>query len=199
MGWARSVCVVDGHGRIVREAKVASVPEALVVFCKELGVQLTRIGLEAGRCRNGFTLAYQGPTSTWCCSRPGRSRWRSFRPSRSRRRDAEAGEADRRQEPRSRRLARRLLSDGMLWQPQARTTDGSTKLVARMITRGLESRYFMPAFPTFCSVVVRCLLQQLYQPLCVAHGVIGDHGVVEIGCDIPSGPPLGDEPAGPIR
>ena len=31
-----SVCVVDGTGRIVREAKVASEPEALVVFFRQL-------------------------------------------------------------------------------------------------------------------------------------------------------------------
>jgi transposase len=33
-----SVCVVDGRGKIVKEAKVASEPEALVCFFKELGV-----------------------------------------------------------------------------------------------------------------------------------------------------------------
>jgi len=43
-----SVCVVDATGRIVREAKVASEPEALVGFLAGLGVALTRIGLEAG-------------------------------------------------------------------------------------------------------------------------------------------------------
>jgi transposase len=43
-----SVCVVDGMGRIVREAKVPSEPEALVGFFGQLGVSLTRIGLEAG-------------------------------------------------------------------------------------------------------------------------------------------------------
>ena len=32
-----SVCVVDGRGKIVKEAKVASEPEALVYFLKELG------------------------------------------------------------------------------------------------------------------------------------------------------------------
>jgi transposase len=43
-----SLCVVDGTGRIVREAKVASEPEVLVRFFRELGVPVARIGLEAG-------------------------------------------------------------------------------------------------------------------------------------------------------
>src|SRR5690348_286581 len=43
-----SVCVVDATGRIVREAKVASEPEALVHFFRRLGLPLTRVGLEAG-------------------------------------------------------------------------------------------------------------------------------------------------------
>jgi transposase len=43
-----SVCVVDGAGRIVREAKVASDPEALIRFFDQLGFVVARIGLEAG-------------------------------------------------------------------------------------------------------------------------------------------------------
>ncbi len=43
-----SVCVVDATGRIVREAKVASEPEALAAFFGHLGLPLSRIGLEAG-------------------------------------------------------------------------------------------------------------------------------------------------------
>src|SRR6476659_5126982 len=43
-----SVCVVDAAGRIIREAKVASEPEALVAFFGQLGLPLTRVGLEAG-------------------------------------------------------------------------------------------------------------------------------------------------------
>src|SRR4028119_71914 len=43
-----SVCVVEASGRIVREAKVLSEPEALVAFLGQLGVPLTRVGLEAG-------------------------------------------------------------------------------------------------------------------------------------------------------
>jgi transposase len=43
-----SVCVVDANGKIVREAKVASEPEALIDWFRSLGVDLARIGLEAG-------------------------------------------------------------------------------------------------------------------------------------------------------
>ena len=43
-----SVCVVDGRGKIVKEAKVASEPEALVCFFNELGFPVDRIGFEAG-------------------------------------------------------------------------------------------------------------------------------------------------------
>jgi transposase len=43
-----SVCVVDAQGRIVREDKVASEPAALILWFKDLGIELARIGLEAG-------------------------------------------------------------------------------------------------------------------------------------------------------
>jgi len=43
-----SICVVDASGRILREAKVASDPEALIAWFGKLGVEMTRIGLEAG-------------------------------------------------------------------------------------------------------------------------------------------------------
>ena len=43
-----SVCVVDARGKIVREAKVASEPDALVFFFKGLGFPVKLIGLEAG-------------------------------------------------------------------------------------------------------------------------------------------------------
>jgi transposase len=35
--WNSSVCVVDSQGKIVKEAKVTSEPEALVCFFKGLG------------------------------------------------------------------------------------------------------------------------------------------------------------------
>jgi transposase len=43
-----SVCVVDGTGKIVRELRVVSEPEALVAVFQKLGLLLARIGLEAG-------------------------------------------------------------------------------------------------------------------------------------------------------
>jgi transposase len=43
-----SVCVVDANGKIVREARVASEPEALIDWFRSLGFDLARIGLEAG-------------------------------------------------------------------------------------------------------------------------------------------------------
>jgi transposase len=43
-----SVCVVGASGKIVREAKVASEPEALIGWLHSLGFDLARIGLEAG-------------------------------------------------------------------------------------------------------------------------------------------------------
>jgi transposase len=43
-----SVCLVDGTGKILREARVASEPEALITWLRSLGLVLERIGLEAG-------------------------------------------------------------------------------------------------------------------------------------------------------
>lgn len=51
-----SVCIVDGAGKIVREAKVASEPEALIAWFGSLGLPMERIGLEAG------------PLSQWLCA-----------------------------------------------------------------------------------------------------------------------------------
>src|SRR4029450_12049093 len=43
-----SVCIVDDTGRIVREVKVASEPEALVAVLGNPAYHFKRIGLEAG-------------------------------------------------------------------------------------------------------------------------------------------------------
>ena len=43
-----SVCILDASGRIIREAKVASEPEAVATFLAGLGLRLTRVSFEAG-------------------------------------------------------------------------------------------------------------------------------------------------------
>ncbi len=42
-----AVCIVDEAGQIVREARAASEPEALVAFFRACGMEMERIGLEA--------------------------------------------------------------------------------------------------------------------------------------------------------
>ncbi len=43
-----SVCIVDDTGKIVREVKVASEPDALLAVLRSSAYQFKRIGLEAG-------------------------------------------------------------------------------------------------------------------------------------------------------
>ena len=66
-----SVCVVDAKGKIVKEAKVASEPDALVSFLQGLGFPVQRIRLEAGRCRSGCTPGWRGPDLKLFCWRRG--------------------------------------------------------------------------------------------------------------------------------
>ena len=42
-----AICVVDGTGRMVKETRAASEPEALIAALQALGLPLKRIGLEA--------------------------------------------------------------------------------------------------------------------------------------------------------
>ena len=49
-----SVCIVDDTGRIVREVKVASEPEALLTVLKNPGYRFKRIGLEAATIAMAF-------------------------------------------------------------------------------------------------------------------------------------------------
>jgi transposase len=50
-----SVCIVDETGRIIREARTASEPEALLEVLRKSGYRFKRVGLEAG------------PLSQWLC------------------------------------------------------------------------------------------------------------------------------------
>ena len=55
-----SVCVVDATGRIVREAKVVSEPEALIGWFRGLGLEVARVGLEAGPLSQWLFAAMRG-------------------------------------------------------------------------------------------------------------------------------------------
>jgi hypothetical protein len=47
------ICVIDASSKVVREGKVSSKPTALIAaWLSEVGVTLTRIGLEAGPYRS---------------------------------------------------------------------------------------------------------------------------------------------------
>ena len=43
-----SVCVIDGTGRVVREVKVPTEPEAILAVLSDEDFNIKRIGLEAG-------------------------------------------------------------------------------------------------------------------------------------------------------
>ena len=61
-----SVCVVDANGKIVREVKVASEPEALIDWFRSLGLDLARIGLGGGAA---VPVALRGDEEGRPCSR----------------------------------------------------------------------------------------------------------------------------------
>ena len=42
-----AICIIDDTGLIVREARAASEPEALVAFFRASGIAMKRVGLEA--------------------------------------------------------------------------------------------------------------------------------------------------------
>ena len=58
-----SVCIVDDTGRIVREVKIASEPEALVTALKNPSYHFKRTGLEAGPLSQWL---FSARPSQWC-------------------------------------------------------------------------------------------------------------------------------------
>jgi transposase len=69
-----SVCIVDDVGKIVREVKVASEPEALLAVLKNPAYHFKRIGLEAGPLSQWLYSALAGAEGA------NRSRARSSEP-----------------------------------------------------------------------------------------------------------------------
>jgi hypothetical protein len=80
-----SVCIVDAKGKIVKEAKVPSDPDALVVFFRHLGFPVARIGLEAGPLSQwlhaGLSAAGKVGRAATCVTKQRRTPsqgWRTF-------------------------------------------------------------------------------------------------------------------------
>jgi transposase len=69
-----SVCVVDAKGKIVREAKVTSDPDALIVFVRGLDLSIERVGLEAGPLSQWLHAGLIEAASRRFSWRPGTSR-----------------------------------------------------------------------------------------------------------------------------
>ena len=57
-----SVCIVDDTGRIVREVKVASEPEALLAVLKNPATASSGLDWKRDRCRSGFTVRSPKPS-----------------------------------------------------------------------------------------------------------------------------------------
>ena len=57
-----SVCIVDGTGRLVREVRVASEPEALLPVLANPLYRFKRIGLEAGPLSQWYSARLPRPT-----------------------------------------------------------------------------------------------------------------------------------------
>jgi len=59
-----SVCIVDAQGTILKEAKVASEPEALIGWFAAHGRPMVRVGLEGGTVAMGLCQ----PEGSWLSS-----------------------------------------------------------------------------------------------------------------------------------
>jgi transposase len=49
-----SVCVVDDAGKVVCERKVPTEPDDIALLLTSVGSNYVRVGIAAGRCRNGW-------------------------------------------------------------------------------------------------------------------------------------------------
>ena len=66
-----SICIVDATGQIVREAKVASEPEALITFLTGLNCRWRASAWKPGLCRSDSRPLWSKPGSRRCCWRRG--------------------------------------------------------------------------------------------------------------------------------
>ena len=71
-----SVCIVDDTGRIVREVKVASEPDALLAVLTNLNYRFKRIGLEAGPLSQWlFSALAEASLPVICASAAAAKKW----------------------------------------------------------------------------------------------------------------------------
>jgi len=69
-----SICIVDDGGRIAREVKVASEPEALLAVLKNPAYFFSELDWKLDRCRNGFTALWPKQSYRWTVLRRGTRR-----------------------------------------------------------------------------------------------------------------------------
>ena len=68
---ATSVCIVDDTGKIVREVKVASEPDALLAVLTNPAYHFRRTGLEAGSLSQWLSALSPKRVCQWSASRRG--------------------------------------------------------------------------------------------------------------------------------
>ena len=66
-----SVCIVDEVGKIVREVKVASEPDALLAVLRNPAYHFERIDWKLGRCRNGCSVLWPKQSYRWSVLKRG--------------------------------------------------------------------------------------------------------------------------------
>ena len=69
-----SICIVDDTGKIVREVKVASEPEALLKVLDDPAYRFKRIDWKPDRCRNGYSALWRKQAYQWSVLRRGTCR-----------------------------------------------------------------------------------------------------------------------------
>ena len=70
-----SVCIVDDTGRIVREVKVASEPDALLAVLTEPRLPASsELGWKPGHCRNGCSVLSPKQSYRWSVLKRGTCR-----------------------------------------------------------------------------------------------------------------------------
>ena len=66
-----SVCIVDDTGKIVREVKVASEPDALLAVLTNLPTTSNGLDWEPDRCRSGYSALSSKQSYRWSALRRG--------------------------------------------------------------------------------------------------------------------------------